>query len=152
MQVNITNGFEYTDEERYFFYCMVEDAAGYKLYSKSFGISVDSLRVDRMTYPAAETVKVNDSARYEVTVAGGTAPYNFSWEVKSSTSNGWATASILKSVSAFRGSDGKTVTLKFTPTQTAQVSGSSIFSLRCRISDADGNVVYTDPVPVSVVK
>ena len=78
MQVLIYDSFKYTEENRYFFYCVVTDANGHKVTSKAFDINV-LFEQFSANGTGSSRVRTGDNAVLNVNATGGQAPYTYTW-------------------------------------------------------------------------
>lgn len=112
------------------FRCIVSDAEGRKSYSK--GAALHVLVVTKS--PSRASVRAGNTATFVVKARGGGLKY--SWQVKESSAHEWR-----ESISSGHNSS----VLKVYGGR-----GRSGYKFRCKVSDAAGNVVYSNPAVLYV--
>ncbi len=124
------NGYQYR--------CRVTDALGQTAVSDFATLTVETpatpLTVD--VQPEDQTVEPGSTARFSVTVTGGTAPYKYQWQYRTSQTGSWVNVSA---------ASGKTD--NYTLTAQARHNG---YQYQCRITDAAGQTVMSDTAVLTV--
>ena len=131
MQVLITENFEYSDANRYFFYCEVTDADGSKVTSNFVDITVESSAFT-VTGSSPAQVKPGETVTLKVNASGGTKPYKFLWMGynEDDYSQGFTTAAIYWS-GVTLSADGSTLTIDTSKCEAKE--------FKCDVTDANGN-------------
>ena len=131
MQVLITENFEYSDANRYYFYCNVTDANGNYVRSNAFDITVVS-SVFTASGNGPSRVDYGETATLKVNASGGKAPYKFTWMGynEEDYSQGFTTGVIYwKGITV--SADGTTLTVDTSKCDAKQ--------FKCEVTDANGN-------------
>ena len=110
--------------------CHVYDSEGRDEYSKTAVLYVLAIT----KHPALQDVRSGETAVFRVSACGGGLKY--SWQVKESSSSDWRSSS---------SSGHNTNVLRVN----ASISKNG-FRFRCKVSDAKGNVVYSNPATLYV--
>ena len=119
-----------TGRDGYQYRCKVTDAEGNEVYSEGATLRVTGIK----TQPASKTVAVGEKAVFSVTATGEGLTYL--WQYRSSASGTW-----------------KTTTQSGYKTNALTISGTTArngFQYRCQVTDADGNVVYSNAATLTV--
>jgi len=145
MQVKITENFEYSDANRYFFYCNVTDADGNYVRSNAFDITVTVSELWVNKHSTDMVVKLGHTGSVSVGFAGGTKPYSFKWELQApGAGTEWKSISNLEgqrgdvAVYTVSSSESK---LTFMPDTQYPLSRYNYFWVRCTCTDANGDTV-----------
>ena len=124
------NGYKYR--------CRITDADGNTVLSGEALLTVRE-PVDPLTVsaqPVDQTVTPGTTVSFTVTAAGGKAPYAYQWQYQKPGASAWSNVSA---------ASGKTAV--YTLKTELRHNG---YTYRCRITDADGSVVYSDTALLTV--
>ena len=114
------------------FRCKMTDASGNVTYSE---IATLSLRPRITTQPANKTAAAGSNATFTI-AANGKADLSYQWQYRKDSSSSWANSGQ---------SGNKTATL--TVATTAALHG---YQFRCRVTDGNGQISYSDAATLSV--
>jgi|GEM_PF-2015221 len=120
------NGYQYR--------CKITDKAGSSVITNIVTLHGSPLTIN--SQPQDLTVSAGQTASFSVTASGGTAPYSYQWQSRTSPSGSWANVA---------SASGKTDTLTFT----AQTRHNG-FQYRCRITDTAGQSVESSYATLTV--
>ena len=130
MRAMVNSSFEYTADNRYFFYCEVVDANGTKVTSDAFDITLIYQPLSA-TASGPSRVALGATATLQVIISGGKGPYELTWMGYNadSYSQGFTTSAITwNGVSLSQ--DGTTLTVDTSKCQAKQ--------FKCEVTDATG--------------
>lgn len=120
----------------YSYRCKMTDAAGTTLYSNAATLKKTTSTLAVVEQPENVTCKVDDWVDFAVGVTGGKAPYTYRWQMKGSADPDWF--DLINEV----GING-------TNTAELRILVSTLdfwnnLKYRCKITDANGDTVYSD--------
>ena len=122
----------------YHYRCIITDAEGEQVITEMIDL-VELLEPFAISsQPQNTTVRVGDNAIFTVEVAGGKEPYTYKWEYKSGSFN-WT------AITGTWATGAQTDTLTF---EVGESEFKYTYYYRCKITDAHGNVIYSDEVRV----
>ena len=122
----------------YHYRCVITDAEGEEVVTEVIDLveKLDPFVI--ASQPKNATVQVGDNAIFTVEVAGGKGPYTYKWEYKSGSFD-WT------AITGTWAAGAQTDTLTF---KVSESEFKYTYYYRCKITDAHGNVLYSDAVKV----
>ena len=127
MQIIVGNGNDWTTNED--FCCVVTDANGSKVTSKTFTITLDNKPLT-VIGSGPSRVKLGETAVLTVTVTGGKAPYKYDWIGYNADDYSQGFTSAIKYWNGISISEG---------TLTVDTSKCEAKDFKCTVTDANGN-------------
>lgn len=134
----------------YRYRCVITDADGNKIISNNGRIYREALTVK--TQPQNVKANVGDTVSFTVEVEGGTPPYQYQWQYMERDKDPesifglvWCIVDIDKDDNWCSGFNSKTLSFRV---ENYELYGYCEFQYRCKITDAVGNVIYTEPARV----
>ena len=116
----------------YQYRCKITDSVGNVVYTNAVNLYVLGIK----TQPVSKTAKLGTTAIFTVAATGRKVTYQ--WQYRTSSSGSWKSA---------KADGNKTKTLSVPAT-----AGRNGYQYRCKITDAYGNVIYTNIVKLTVKK
>ncbi|MBR3391531.1 MAG: S-layer homology domain-containing protein [Firmicutes bacterium] len=115
------------------FYCMVEDANGSSVTSNTLSVNVTAAAVPlTVSIPSSKSCKLGETVSIPAIVSGGTGPYTYKWLYGRKSDSYYTTATI--------------TTQTYNPT----FQYADTWQVKCRVTDANNNVVDSNVCTVTV--
>jgi hypothetical protein len=123
------------------YYCIISDASGAKVTTRTATLSVSDAPLTVIIDPKELTAGAGDNADFYVTVSGGTPPYKYEWHVNHSDGSSFI---------PMEGKGFSGVNSAFLTVQKVNLISDNGAKFYCIVTDADNNTVTSDKATLTV--